>query len=137
MLYEMLLGSTCDKGLTMEAYLEMMEQRGAPLPNKLKMFHQHLLSSMLQFNHGRRYGCDQILKEMNLNNSHLEKQNSLVHLRNTTNAGEVRHKTAMFHSLIVPSQQQQKIVMMVGRASMERGLRSEQKPRDQNENMQV
>ena len=63
----MLVGFTCDKGMTMEVYLEMLEQKGVPMPQKLRMFHQHLISNMLQYNHKRRIGCEHVLKELHLN----------------------------------------------------------------------
>lgn len=50
-LYEMLIGSTCDKGMSMDAYLDMLGHRGVPIPQKLRMFHQHLISTMLAYNH--------------------------------------------------------------------------------------
>lgn len=62
MLYEMLVGSTVDKGMTMDTYLDMLQKRGVPLPQKLRMFHQHLISSMLAYNHQQRAGIDHIMR---------------------------------------------------------------------------
>jgi len=109
MLYEMLAGYTCDKGMTMEAYLEMLEQKGVPMPSKARMFHQHLLANMLHYNHKRRVDCGHVLKEVQLNSHTLEKQKSVIELRNTMNNTEHhpssgRNRQILFHSVIVPHQ---------------------------------
>ena len=57
----MLLGYTCDKGLTMDAYLDLLEKRGVPIPGKMKSFPQHLISNMLNFNPQQRFGVEQIV----------------------------------------------------------------------------
>ena len=85
MLYEMLVGSTCDKGMNMETYLEMLESKGVPMPSEIRMFHQHLLSNMLQYDHQRRVGCEHVLKELQLNGGQFERQRSVVELRSTVN----------------------------------------------------
>lgn len=56
------MGYTCDKGLTMEAYLDILEHQGIPLPNKLSQLQQRLLAKMLQFNHHQRASCDHLLE---------------------------------------------------------------------------
>ena len=125
MLYEMLVGSTCDKGMNMENYLEMLETKGVPMPSQIRMFHQHLLSSMLQFNHQRRVGCDQVMKELQLNGGQFERQKSVVELRNTVHGHEGPHsskpKQILFHSVIVPSDRGN---MQDRNNAMERAMRS-------------
>lgn len=62
-LYEMLVGRTCDQGLKMEAYLDMIKSSGIPLPPHLSPFSKHVLTKMLAFNHHMRSDCLQALKE--------------------------------------------------------------------------
>ena len=104
----------------------MLEQKGVPMPSKARMFHQHLISSMLQFNHKRRVGCDHVLKELHLNGGTLEKQKSVIELRNTMNNADHhpasgRNRQVLFHSVIVPHQ---KAIAPEKNAIVERGLRS-------------
>lgn len=49
MLYEMLIGKTCDVGMGMEEYMEMVRANGIPLPQHLSPFIRHLLSSVLAY----------------------------------------------------------------------------------------
>lgn len=62
-LYEMLVGKTCDQGMNMEAYLEMIKKNGIPLPNHLNPFYKKILSAMLNYNFKNRYDIFQILKD--------------------------------------------------------------------------
>jgi serine/threonine protein kinase len=61
-LYEILVGKTCDQGLKMEAYLEMIRKNGIPLPNHLSAFLKHILSKMLSYTHQARFDVLQLLK---------------------------------------------------------------------------
>ena len=63
-LYEMLAGKTCDQGLKMEAYLEMLKKTGIPIPSHISPFFKHLLAKMLCYNHQARLDCLQVIKEM-------------------------------------------------------------------------
>jgi len=49
MLYELLLGKTCDVGMSIEVYLDMVRTSGIPLPQHLSPFIKHLLSSILAY----------------------------------------------------------------------------------------
>lgn len=62
-LYEMLVGKTCDQGMNMESYLEMIKKNGIPLPNHLNPFYKKILSAMLNYNFKNRYDIFQILKD--------------------------------------------------------------------------
>jgi serine/threonine protein kinase len=61
-LYEMLVGRTCDQGLKMEVYLEMIRKGGIPLPAHLSPFAKHILTKMLAYSHQARSDCLQVLK---------------------------------------------------------------------------
>lgn len=60
--YEMLVGRTCDHGLKMEMYLDMIRKNGIPLPNTLSSFAKHVLTRMLAYSHKTRADCIQVLK---------------------------------------------------------------------------
>jgi hypothetical protein len=49
MLYELLIGKTCDVGMGMEDYMEMVRSSGIPLPQHFSLFIKHLLSSILTY----------------------------------------------------------------------------------------
>lgn len=77
------------------------------MPQKLRMFQQHLIANMLEYNHKKRFGCDHVLKELQLNMSSMEKQKSVMELRNTVNHDQAqfgRPKQVLFHSVILPQQ---------------------------------
>lgn len=67
MLYEMLVGHTCDKGLSMEAYLDMLQRQGVPIPQKINGFQHFLLANMLSYNQNHRFDCEHILNELRTN----------------------------------------------------------------------
>jgi hypothetical protein len=115
MLYEMLIGRTCDHGMTMEVYLQMLERKGVPLPGKLKTFHRHLLVNMLSYRPESRFNCEHALSELSTYQRGLIRQSSQVELRNTVGVEELRPVEVMngqrfsknngiFHSLILPQQ---------------------------------
>jgi serine/threonine protein kinase len=126
MLYEMLVGSTCDKGLSMEAYLDMVQRQGVPLPQRLRMFQQHLLTNILHYDLSRRFDCDHILKELHANSHHMTRHNSNGQLRNTSSPEQVQSSTknrqVLFNSVILPAH---KVAPENRNQAAERVLRSE------------
>ncbi len=79
--YEMLVGKTCDQGLKMEAYLEMIRKSGIPLPNHLSAFAKHVLTKMLAYNHQTRTDCLQILKDFESYQTGFQGHVSQAHFR--------------------------------------------------------
>lgn len=142
----MLVGKTCDHGMTMEEYLELLEKRGVPMPPKIKSFYRHLLMNMLNYNHEVRFECEQILRELNLYQTSLLRQSSQIEIKQAIPSEDLRmtmdfgtnqrfSKTSpIFHSLILPQQQ---TMIQNERAEMllnGRMLRSESKLMEPNEN---
>ena len=142
----MLVGKTCDHGMTMEEYLELLEKRGVPMPPKIKSFYRHLLMNMLNYNHEARFECEQILRELNQYQTSLLRQSSQIEIKQAIPSEDLRmtmdfgtnqrfSKTSpIFHSLILPQQQ---TMIQNERAEMllnGRMLRSESKLLEPNEN---
>ena len=50
----MVFGKTCDRGLSMDEYLHLMERQGIPFPVQANPFHRHILNLMLKFSHYQR-----------------------------------------------------------------------------------
>jgi serine/threonine protein kinase len=61
-LYEMVVGKTCDEGHTMESYLQMVASKGIPLPSHLSPFVKQLLAAMLCESSHNRFTCLQVLR---------------------------------------------------------------------------
>ena len=78
MLYEMLIGKTCDNGMTMNHYLEMLQTKGIPLPEKLKNIHKHLLTCMLAYNQDSRIQCEQALRVLNLHQNGIARPSTQI-----------------------------------------------------------
>lgn len=72
----MLVGRTCDQGMSMETYLEMIERNGVPFPQALPNFYRKIISSMLLFSHQMRYDCLQTWRELDAFQSILSHQRS-------------------------------------------------------------
>lgn len=89
--YEMLVGKTCDQGLKMEAYLDMIRKNGIPLPANLSPFAKHVLSKMLTFSHQNRSDCLQILKEFESYQSSLQPQ---INHQNAFRASQFNESTS-------------------------------------------
>ena len=62
--YELLLGKTCDYGMSMKEYLELIQRCGVPVPNTIKPFYRKLLGGMLAYNPSARMGVTQVIEEI-------------------------------------------------------------------------
>jgi aromatic ring hydroxylase len=60
----MLAGHSCDEGYTMEAYLEMIENKGVPLPHQASNFCKFLLKGMMATLPSQRFSGEEALREV-------------------------------------------------------------------------
>jgi serine/threonine protein kinase len=62
--YEMLTGRTCDHGMDMKEYLNVVEKKGITFHKPVSQFHRFLVSNMLQFDHHARFDCLQLTRTL-------------------------------------------------------------------------
>ena len=63
--YQMLMGKTCDEGMTMPDYIEMVQAKGqAPIPDHLSGFSKHLLKGLLCCSLSKRFTCMLTIREI-------------------------------------------------------------------------
>ena len=109
--YEMLAGKTCDQGMTMTTYLDMIERQGVPLPAQGNPFCKHILGWMLRHNPAQRASIDEVLHEFSRYDRNLMHQKSeVIFLRNSLEEPPNRYSTPhkneqVARSLIMNSEQ--------------------------------
>lgn len=61
--YEMVTGTTFDKGKNILETFGFIKEKGIPIPRDLNEKTKRILQSMLMYNHSKRSSCEQLLNE--------------------------------------------------------------------------